>query len=104
MSRIRPVIRYVGSLLTGIHNTPNVNRTITYGGHIVLFVARVENDATRDTNKLYARQGHVINIIINTFGQIVQMYFIRTDCLTSNHVGGCKFHLLPALCRLAREK
>ena len=47
-----------------------------------LFVARVANDATRDTNKLYARQGHVINIIINTFGQIVQMYFIRTDCLT----------------------
>ena len=39
---------------------------MTYGGHIVLFVARVANDAMRDTNKLYARQGHVINIIINT--------------------------------------
>ena len=47
-----------------------------------LFVARLANDATRDTNKLYARQGHVIIIIINPLGQIVQMYFIRTDCLT----------------------
>ena len=73
-------------------------------GAYSLFVARLANDATRDTNKLYARQGHVIIIIINTSGQIVQMYFIRTDCLTWNHVGGWKFHLQPALCRLAREK
>ena len=49
---------------------------------MTFFVARVASDATRDTNKLYARQGHVIIIIINTSGQIVQMYFIRTDCLT----------------------
>ena len=28
-----------------------------------LFVARVGNDDTRDTNKLYVRQGHVIIII-----------------------------------------
>ena len=69
-----------------------------------LFVARVANDATRDTNKLYARQGHVIIIIINTFGQIVQMYFIRTNFLTWNHVGGWKFHLQPVLSRLARVK
>ena len=57
-----------------------------------------------DINKLYARQGHVIIIIINTSGQIVQMYFIRKDCLTWNQVGGWKFHSQPALCRLAREK
>ena len=69
-----------------------------------VFVARLANDATKDTKKLYARQGHVIIIIINTLGQIVQTYFIRTDCLTWTHVGGYKFHLKPALCRLAREK
>ena len=27
-------------------------------------------------------KGHVIIIIINTQGQIAQMYFIRKDCLT----------------------
>ena len=59
-----------------------IARTITYGGHIVLFVTRIAHDATRDINKLYARQGHVINITINTLGQIVEMYFIRKDCLT----------------------
>ena len=47
---------------------------------------------------------HVIISIINTQGQIVQIYFIRKDCLTGNHVAGCKFHLQPALCHLAREK
>ena len=37
-------------------------------------------------------KSHVIIIIINTRGQIVQIYFIRKDCLTRNHVAGCKFH------------
>ena len=49
-------------------------------------------------------QSHVIIIIINTQGQIVQIYFIRKDCLTWNHVADLKFHLELALCRLAREK
>ena len=39
---------------------------MTYGGHIALFVTRVANYATRDINKLYAQEGHVIIIIINT--------------------------------------
>ena len=32
------------------------------------------------------------------------MYFITKDCLTWNHVAGCKFHLQPPLCHLACEK
>jgi len=49
-------------------------------------------------------KGHVSIIIINTQGQITQMYFMRKDCLTWNHVAGCKFHLQIALCRLARKE
>ena len=43
---------------------------------------------------------HVIIIITNTQGQI----YFKKDCLTWNHVAGCKFHLQPALSRLALEK
>ena len=49
-------------------------------------------------------KSHVIIIIINTQGQIAQIYFIRKDWLRGNHVVGCKFHLQPALCHLARKK
>ena len=49
-------------------------------------------------------KSRVIIIIINTQGQIVQIYFVRKDCLIRNHVAGCKFHLQPVLCRLGREK
>ena len=49
-------------------------------------------------------RSHVIIIIINTQGQIIQIYFIRKDCLTGNHVVGWKFHLQPAVCHLARKK
>ena len=49
-------------------------------------------------------KSNVIIIIINTQGQIAQIYFIRKDCSTGNHVVGCKFHLQLALCHLARKK
>ena len=49
-------------------------------------------------------KSHVIIIIINTQGQIAEIYFIRKDCLRGNHVVGCKFHLQPALCHLACKK
>ena len=65
------------------------------------------NDAMRDTNKLpgyMPDKSNVIIIIINTQGQIAHIYFIRKDCLTGNHFVGCKFHLQPALCHLARKK
>ena len=61
---------------------------MTFGGHS-LFVARVASFAAER---------------INTQGQIVQIYFKRKDFLTRNHVAGCKFHLQPTRCRLAREK
>ena len=46
-------------------------------------------------------KSHVIIFIINTKGQIIQIYFIWKDCLTWNHVAGYKFHSQPALCHLA---
>ena len=62
---------------------------MAFGGNS-LFVARITsfapersegaNEARRDTNKLYALQKSLIIIIINTQGQIVQIYFIRKDC------------------------
>ena len=47
---------------------------------------------------------HVNIIIINTQGQIVQIYFIKKGCLTRNYVAGRKFHLQPARCHLVRKK
>ena len=48
------------------------------------------NDATRVTNNLYMPdKSHVIIIIINTQGQIVQNYFIRKDCVIGNYFAGC---------------
>ena len=88
---------------------------MTFGGYN-LFVARVEsiapewregaNDDTGGTqiNYMPDKSHVIIIIIINTQGQIVQIYFIWKDCLTRNHAAGCKFHLQPVLCRLAREK
>ena len=79
-----------------------------------LFVARVASfafernegakDATRDTNKLYARQKSCDYHYYQYKWPHRTNYFMRTDCLTWNHVAGCKFHLQPALCHLAREK
>ena len=43
---------------------------------------------------------HVNIIIINTQGQIVQIYFIKKGCLTRNYVAGRKFHLQPAKSRV----
>ena len=74
------------------------------------FAARVASFASvqmmlpRGTQINYIDKSHVILIVINTLGQIVQICFTRKNCLTWNHVAGCKFHLQFALCRLAREK
>ena len=60
---------------------------MTFGGHIVYLwpgKRHLRPDSTRHTNKLRYMPGkiHVIISIINTQGQIVQIYFIRKDCLT----------------------
>ena len=85
---------------------------MTFGGHIVYLWpeqyhlrpsgARVQM-MLRCTNYIPDKR-HVIIVIINTQGQIVQIYFIKKDFLTRNHVAGCKFRLQPALCSLSHEK
>ena len=72
---------------------------MTFGGHIVNF-----GPSIRGTQIDYmSSKSHVIVIIINTQGQIIQIYLVRKDCLTWNHVAGCKFHLQPInfFCQLA---
>ena len=66
---------------------------MTFGGHIVYFVARVASFAPkrsaraqmmlRGTQINYMTdKRHAIIIIINTQGQIVQIHLIRKKCFT----------------------
>ena len=76
----------------------HLSRYLWLMGQTVTFKWSYNRTITWPLEGIYFICGPSSIIIINTPGQIKQIYFIRKDCLTWNHVVGwaiCKFHLQP---------